>query len=94
MSTRSRWVWVFALVAWPVLAGCEAVVGDFSAEPCDPDPPGSCADLGDTDDQRRGCCDGEAAAVYYCSDGALRTVDCGSGSCDYDPDRDVMACME
>ncbi len=73
---------------------CEAVVGDFEARPCDPDPPASCADLGDAEAQEVGCCDGDAATVWFCQGGVLASVPCGERTCDYDPDQGLMACVE
>jgi hypothetical protein len=84
---------ILAAAAFAALS-CEAVVGDFEARPCDPDPPASCADLGDAEAQAVGCCDGAAAHVWFCEGGQLASVPCGTGTCDYDPARGLMACVE
>ena len=84
---------ILMAMALPALS-CEAVVGDFEARPCDPDPPASCADLGDAEAQAVGCCDGDAATVWFCEGGQLASVPCGESICDWDPDRGLMACVE
>ena len=76
------------------LAACEAIVEDFEISPCQPDPPQSCADLGDEAAQARGCCDRAAATVWYCEDGVLEHDDCGAGTCDYDIAIQGMACVD
>ena len=94
MARRTLWTCLVLGGLGLALSACEAVVGDFEARSCDPDPPASCADLGDADGQRLGCCDGPAETVWYCVDGGLRELPCGDLTCDYDPDREIMACVE
>ena len=77
--------------------GCEAVVGDFKVSSCDPEIPKVCADLGDEEDQRIGCCSEDALTIYYCGkSGAITSTRCGDSGrvCDYDPEKDFMACVE
>ncbi|MDD5306211.1 MAG: hypothetical protein PHU25_02710 [Deltaproteobacteria bacterium] len=82
-----------ALLAGPV-AACEAVIEDYEVKTCDPDPPASCADLGDTDAERVGCCTDGAKAVWWCEGGALKSLDCGELTCDYDTKLKTMACVD
>ena len=75
-------------------AGCEAIVEEYDVNPCNPEEPKSCADLGDTDAQRIGCCSSEGDAFYYCNNGVVSLVSCGEKTCDYDPSKDIMTCVE
>ena len=91
-----RQIFIFIVACgFAVLAGCEAVVGDFEVRSCEPDPPTSCADLGDADEQLVGCCNGDATVVYFCESGPLESRTCsGDLTCDYNPDIDAMGCVE
>jgi hypothetical protein len=75
------------------LAGCEMIVEDFETRSCNPDPPTSCEDLGDENQQKTGCCTPDADAVWYCEDGVLETTACGELDCDFDPNLEAMACV-
>ena len=78
------------------LLGCEAVIGDFEAGGCPVDPPTNCADIGEEMAQV-GCCSGDGTVVYFCTaDGRLGSTSCEAQDLtfDYDPDQEIMTCVE
>ncbi len=77
-----------------LVAACEAVVGDFEVESCDPDTPTVCTDLGDETAQVMGCCSSNASKVWWCENGEIRSQDCNDFNCDYDPDQKKNTCVE
>jgi len=81
------------LVAAAALAGCEAIVEDFEAKGCPTDDPQTCADLGDEQAGKRGCCSNSEEVVWFCENGALVKEKC-SDVCDYDPDFEIMTCVQ
>ena len=85
---------IFITIIAALSFSCSAIVEDFETAPCDPDPPQTCADLGDAEAQILGCCNEAATKVYYCEGGTLQTVDCNDLTCDYEPDQEIMPSVD
>ncbi len=95
-NTLSICIALFGLISH---MGCEAVVGEYEAEPCSAvfEEGSSCSLLGNKEAQQMGCCGEDAKIVYFCADqdAGIGVQPCLDGqTCDYDPNAEFMSCVE
>lgn len=95
MTQATTWISLLAICTALLGGGCEAIIDDFEAGGCPVDPPQTCADIGE-EMAEVGCCSGDSSVVYFCSSGVLGSTSCAAQdlTCDFDPDQEIMTCVQ